>query len=188
LLVESGFRAASTNAIARRAGVSVGSLYQYFASREDVFHALVDQHREAMHALVGEALEAIEAGAAPAPTLSALLERMIAIHRTAPDLMHAMQTQLNHLETEAERQREAAAMETMVVRMARLLPVPEPEARARIWLAAEMLATLARRLGHRPPDCASLPAIQAVLAEQLGHLLPPGQGRSTTLAHASHRF
>lgn len=37
-----GFDAANTNKIAKRAGVSVGSLFQYFRTKQDLFLALVD--------------------------------------------------------------------------------------------------------------------------------------------------
>jgi AcrR family transcriptional regulator len=37
-----GYDAANTNVIARRAGVSVGSLFQYFSTKQSLFLALVD--------------------------------------------------------------------------------------------------------------------------------------------------
>src|SRR5512140_3383785 len=56
LLVESGYSRASTNAIAERAGVSIGSLYQYFGDKEDVFRAVVHRHREEVMPVVKVAL------------------------------------------------------------------------------------------------------------------------------------
>lgn len=38
-----GFEAVSTNTIAERAGISIGSLYSYFASKQDLFLAVVNQ-------------------------------------------------------------------------------------------------------------------------------------------------
>lgn len=179
LLVETGFRGASTNAIARRAGVSVGSLYQYFASREDVFRALAARHREAMHALAAQAVARIEAGAEPAEALPGLLEAMVEAHRADPGLMHAMKTQLDHLETESDRAREARALEEVVARVARRLPGPEDEARARVWLAGEIIAALARRLGHQPPSRPEPRVVRRVLGELLAALVspPPRRGR-----------
>lgn len=47
LLGDGGFAALSTNRIARRAGVSIGSLYQYFPNKHAVVAALIDRHAEA---------------------------------------------------------------------------------------------------------------------------------------------
>ena len=46
LLVEQGFAKTTTNAIAARAGVSIGSLYQYFRNKDEVYVALRHQHFE----------------------------------------------------------------------------------------------------------------------------------------------
>jgi AcrR family transcriptional regulator len=48
LLVEEGYEATSTNRIARRAGLSVGSFYQYFPSKEAVVAELIDRQADAM--------------------------------------------------------------------------------------------------------------------------------------------
>lgn len=52
ILVKEGEAALTTNYIAERAGVSVGTLYQYFPDKQAVCHALVDgQRREAIAAI-----------------------------------------------------------------------------------------------------------------------------------------
>ncbi|TDD69660.1 TetR/AcrR family transcriptional regulator [Jiangella aurantiaca] len=43
-LAESGYEAVSTNTIAARAGISPGSLYQFFANKEDIAHALAERY------------------------------------------------------------------------------------------------------------------------------------------------
>jgi AcrR family transcriptional regulator len=48
ILVREGFDAASTNRIAERAGVSIGSLYQYFPSKEAIVAALLERHVQKM--------------------------------------------------------------------------------------------------------------------------------------------
>jgi AcrR family transcriptional regulator len=44
-IAERGWANVTTNHIAARAGVSVGSLYQYFADREELLAALIDRER-----------------------------------------------------------------------------------------------------------------------------------------------
>lgn len=52
IVATEGEAALTTNRIAERAGVSVGSLYQYFPSKEAIVTALLDRHcTQVMHAL-----------------------------------------------------------------------------------------------------------------------------------------
>lgn len=61
ILVREGFDKASTNRIAERAGVSVGSLYQYFPSKEALVAAVIDRHnQELMHVVRGALAEVAE--------------------------------------------------------------------------------------------------------------------------------
>jgi AcrR family transcriptional regulator len=61
ILVKDGFDKASTNRIAEVAGVSVGSLYQYFPGKEALVVAVIERHRQAIaRAIRGELAVAIE--------------------------------------------------------------------------------------------------------------------------------
>jgi len=65
IIVSDGYEAATTNRIAELAGVSVGSLYQYFPNREAIVLALVEDTvsqaatkvRAGLHSLMGDPLE-----------------------------------------------------------------------------------------------------------------------------------
>src|ERR1700751_5265402 len=58
ILVREGFDKASTNRIAEVAGVSVGSLYQYFPSKEALVLAVVERHQQQiMQTVRGELAE-----------------------------------------------------------------------------------------------------------------------------------
>jgi AcrR family transcriptional regulator len=46
ILIRDGYEALTTNGVAQEAGASVGSLYQYFSSKEALVAALLDQHVE----------------------------------------------------------------------------------------------------------------------------------------------
>ena len=54
LLTEEGYNAVKTNTIAKRAGVSIGSVYQFFPNRYAIFHALASRYQTR----VAEILEA----------------------------------------------------------------------------------------------------------------------------------
>jgi AcrR family transcriptional regulator len=85
VLIKEGFDRASTNRIAEAAGVSVGSLYQYFPSKEALVAALVHRHTTEMSAVVeGEFLRlATEPIHVAAPRLVRL---MLDAHAVDPKL------------------------------------------------------------------------------------------------------
>src|SRR5258708_13754921 len=59
VLTREGSDRASTNRIAAKAGVSVGSLYQYFPNKEALVAALVARHNREMLELVRDALKEV---------------------------------------------------------------------------------------------------------------------------------
>ena len=71
LLVRSGFDALNTNDVAEVAGVSIGSLYQYFPSKESLIAAALVAHRQALQDALTDALEASAAEGPPhAPAIA----------------------------------------------------------------------------------------------------------------------
>lgn len=59
VLAKDGEAALSTNRIAERAGVSVGSIYQYFKDKDAIIHALMNRERDAVAARIGKELEGV---------------------------------------------------------------------------------------------------------------------------------
>ena len=57
VLAEHGYAGTNTNRIAETAGVSVGSLYQYFPNKNALIAALHDRHDKQMLALIDEVLD-----------------------------------------------------------------------------------------------------------------------------------
>lgn len=60
VFVKEGHARATTNRIAAAAGVSIGSLYQYFPSKDAIAVELLRRYRERILSLVSERLSAIE--------------------------------------------------------------------------------------------------------------------------------
>ena len=93
ILVKEGYDRASTNRIAEAAGVSIGSLYQYFPSKEALVAALVERHVAAILALFEETV----AKWADAPLDAATRETirmMIHAHAIDPKLHRAFDEQV----------------------------------------------------------------------------------------------
>jgi AcrR family transcriptional regulator len=96
ILVQDGFEAATTNSIAQRAGVSVGSLYQYFPSKEAVIFALVERHVGKMQRQLEEVIA--EYGEAPLEEIvPTYVKAMLAAHRVEPRLHRVFSEQLPKL-------------------------------------------------------------------------------------------
>jgi AcrR family transcriptional regulator len=93
ILVREGFDKASTNRIAEVAGVSVGSLYQYFPSKEALVAALIDRHnRQVMQAIQGELAEALKLSMEEA--VRRLVSIAVKAHRVDPKLHRALTEQI----------------------------------------------------------------------------------------------
>ncbi|SAL53257.1 TetR family transcriptional regulator [Caballeronia cordobensis] len=97
VLENEGFEGFNTNAVARRAGVSIGSLYQYFPGKDALTVALIHRettrfHEDASHALTkrsGKAALEYFIGAAVRQQLQRpMLARLLDIAEGRPALRH----------------------------------------------------------------------------------------------------
>jgi AcrR family transcriptional regulator len=93
ILVREGFDKASTNSIAEVAGVSVGSLYQYFPCKEALVAALIDRHnQEVMQVVRGELAAAVN------QPMEQAVRKLVAVavqaHRINPKLHRVLTEQI----------------------------------------------------------------------------------------------
>jgi AcrR family transcriptional regulator len=93
VLKQEGYDRASTNRIATVAGVSIGSLYQYFPNKEALVAALVDRHIREMMNLLKTMLE--ESSSDDLETsMRRLIRAMIDAHRVDPALHRIFDEQI----------------------------------------------------------------------------------------------
>jgi AcrR family transcriptional regulator len=93
ILVREGFDKASTNRIAEVAGVSVGSLYQYFPSKEAIVAAVIDRHQqEIMQTVRGELAQVLSQPVAKAMRM--LVAIAVKAHRVHPKLHRVLAEQI----------------------------------------------------------------------------------------------
>ena len=93
ILVRRGFDGLTTNAVAEAAGVSIGSLYQYFPNKEALVAALIERHIEDMNAAVLSELVRV----APLPmaqAVRAVIELAIEAHAIEPELHRVLTEQV----------------------------------------------------------------------------------------------
>jgi AcrR family transcriptional regulator len=166
LLVETGYARASTNEIARRAGVSVGSLYQYFDGKEDIFRAIVRRHRDRVLPAVTAAFARMaEPENDLVETTLDLLRSMAGINAENPRLMAAIEHELGWLEHQDDAEVE------LVGRLAEILRRRRAVAPRRVAATAELMVVtvgpLSRWLVHgKPPELET-----DVLVEGVGRML-----------------
>ncbi|MFP5322057.1 MAG: TetR/AcrR family transcriptional regulator [Acidimicrobiia bacterium] len=81
---EDGYRLATTNRVAEAAGVSVGSLYQYFPNKDSLLVALAERHVDEITAAFDEHLAALDEQAPPLEVvLRSLLDLTVALNSTS---------------------------------------------------------------------------------------------------------
>ncbi len=122
VLVERGYDAASTNRVAEVAGVSIGTLYQYFPNKEALFVALIERHFdeqvELLQRMVGSLIDAplaeavrayvgalFEAHANDKAFHDAILQQVTHLGLPAITRVHMVSRQIVQVYLEAHRER-----------------------------------------------------------------------------------
>ena len=155
LLVEEGFTKASTNAIAARAGVSIGSLYQYFDGKDSIFLALMARHSSDVGKIVQAHLSQMDD---PRTHVVAALRRMmldlVELHEQDPEVLGAMERELAPLLARHEREKHAE-FDRLVQRVEGQLVMRGARrsklTRSAAWLLATTVSGVAHRVVHEAP-------------------------------------
>ncbi len=153
VLAQRGLTEASTTEIADIAGVSVGTLYQYFPNKQALVAAVIEARLERDRQEIAEALER----ARPMPLVAGLAELsrvMAMLYRDEPHLYREMVEALT--EVERERRVEAIIADT-IAGMAELLAArrdehdhPDPEIAA--WVLVNNGVLLLRAASRERPE------------------------------------
>lgn len=108
VLVERGYEATTTNHVAQVAGVSIGSLYQYFPNKAALVMAVVEHHCTAMYELLEASAAAL--GDAPIPVaVRSYVTAMVEAHAVNPDLHRVLVQQAMHIGLETLQQIDQAS-------------------------------------------------------------------------------
>ena len=93
ILVKDGFDKASTNRIAEVAGVSIGSLYQYFPGKEPLVAAVIERHQQQIMQTVRSELTQVST-----QPLDKAMRKFVAVaveaHRLDPQLHRVLAEQI----------------------------------------------------------------------------------------------
>jgi AcrR family transcriptional regulator len=95
VLKREGFDAVTTNRVAEVAGVSIGSVYQYFPDKRAIFVALHQRHIEEIDRIVETKLVQ-HAASSIDELIRALVEAMVDSHATDPELYELLLMEVPH--------------------------------------------------------------------------------------------
>ncbi|WP_420311832.1 TetR/AcrR family transcriptional regulator [Streptomyces sp. YS-B37] len=153
-----GYTTATTNKIADRAGVSIGSLYQYFPNKDALLYALGERHVRSLASAMNAAMAELRSAAPPPEqTIRTLYSTLAQLHDTDQHLHRLLYDQ-------TPRPAEAAAQ----------LRAFQAE------MAAEVEHHLRRLdLGAPDPTLTALLVVQAAEAQIHGAILDPPAGRTS---------
>lgn len=119
ILTENGYDQLTTNRVAERAGVSIGSLYQYFPNKEALIFALAEHHANEMMQLAQHHLKGVGGGEASLQknrtmpeVLRQIVKAAIAAHAVNPKLHRVLHEQIPR--SEVMRRSDEAKMENML--------------------------------------------------------------------------
>ena len=101
ILESDGLDAFNTNAIAARAGVSIGSLYQYFPNKDAILLALIGRFEEALHDAVLNTMQAGR-GQGLKPRLRLLVRALVMAHYDRPRLNRVLEAEEERLGSGAD--------------------------------------------------------------------------------------
>jgi AcrR family transcriptional regulator len=166
VLERDGVDAATTTRIAEVAGVSIGTLYQYFSHRDAIFDALQDREFERALALVEGILSSGNLERSPRETVTAVVRGLAATYAACPGL-HRM-----------------LAIEGL--RVAKTERVYAFDLRV-IGIIRHFLSATRAPVRRKNLDAAAFVAYQSVRATMLASLLerPPGLGHEELIAEVA---
>jgi AcrR family transcriptional regulator len=159
VLDREGLDAATTTRIAEVAGVSIGTLYQYFSHRDAIFDALQDREFERALALMQTVLSDGNLVRTPRETVTAVVKGLAALYASCPGL-HRL------LAIEGLRVAKAERVYAFDLRI--------------IAIIRHFLTATGSPIRRKNRDAAAFVAFQAVRATMLASLLerPPGLGEA----------
>ena len=94
ILAERGWAGFNTNAIAERAGVSIGSLYEYFPNKQALIDEIAANHLVQGEALLLSAAAGTVGSEDPGVLVDALVQGLVDLHKDNPRLHRALSSEV----------------------------------------------------------------------------------------------
>jgi len=156
VIAQEGYAAMTTNTVAARAGVSIGSLYQYFPNKQALLVSLLEEHLARVHPVVERSLEELADPGVPfVEAMRRMFVNLLSLHHDAnPRLQRALGEEVPHpphvREQHRRREAEYNARVAAILRARPDVRVENPEVAAQVLVQAT--SALSRWLAHDAPS------------------------------------
>ncbi|MGI5131151.1 TetR/AcrR family transcriptional regulator [Pseudonocardia sp. CA-107938] len=181
VFAERGYEAATTNAIAATAGISPGSLYQFFDNKDAIARALAERYADELAAAHDDAFRGKPADLSTAGLVERVLTPLVQFnrrHRAFKTLF--ARTDMPPTLTEATAPLQAALSDRVVAELARRTPGATPhQLRRAATVAIQVTKALMPLIASAEPDESAwyLSHLQRLLVAHLDLALPRERGR-----------
>lgn len=179
VLVANGYEGASTNRIADEAGISPGSLYQYFPNKDAIVVAIVERYRDRMERDIAEQLTGM-LGAPPAELVQRILRALVDALSREPEILRAIVQNVPHqsgLDTFASFERRVTDLLRGYLMMHREL-LREADLEAAMWMAVQSVELLSVRYVLDAPPIPRERFVDELTALVIGYLVAPQYARA----------
>ncbi len=177
VLARRGYAGMNTNAVAEVAGVSVGSIYQYFPNKDALIAAVHRRHALQMRAIIVRVLSGSPAKATLRAAVDALVGALLRAHLVEPELHRVLEMKFPLIEAgkitgEPGRQSIFNAVEALIEEHCREIRRPNPKLAA--YIVLEIVESLVHKAVLHPPEHLTLPEIEEAVSEAVvGYLTLP---------------
>jgi AcrR family transcriptional regulator len=134
ILESDGLRGFNTNAIAAKAGVSIGSLYQYFPNKDSIVMALIGSFESAFHDTVVKAVQDGK-GKGLESRLGLVVRALVSAHYCRPRLNRVLETEEERLGSEADDSAFHASLLQLLRDHKKEIAIPASRLTERIFMA-----------------------------------------------------
>ncbi len=179
VFADMGFERATTNCIAQRADISIGSLYQFFTSKEAILEAIAERYLERSNSVIREVLERTQDDDMDT-LVTEILAALVQVQEKRPYFLQCLSLGRPHevVNDAVVRFRKATLDDVVVVLKRRGIPGDGRRLRLKARICAETISALLPLVlyarGQERTRVAS--EIKQLL---LGYLVPLGEGHKS---------
>lgn len=164
VLKERGFAETTTNYVAERAGVSIGSVYQYFPNKESLIVALHARHAEQIYRAFDEVLRSDSSGSLSG-AIKALVRAGLAAHQVEPQLHKILEKEFPFFDDgEAIGRIHACVRQMLEVHQGE---IARQDRELATWMVMQMLEFLVHAAAIDPPLSFSAIDIENAIADAI---------------------